>query len=242
GYLSIVTPMARSGSGYDLPQLLIRARALAGLPALAVDFEIYDRTAPLVHATAPPLPPAELERLRREVAARWTGQAMLAPLLDRDGWDVVGAVAAQPRGGGWPVSPWSLAAPVLLLVAGTQAARRPGLSSCSAWSRSARSRRCSPVGASPHRRGSGARPWRPGGFWRRRRCTSSRSPPVRCCSPCIYPCIGSAPSSPPDLSSDSRATPRRSRARSSGWRSGVRCSPPATSRPPWGSPSRSPCP
>src|SRR5207237_846199 len=66
GYLAIVTPMARSGSGYDLPQLLIRARALAGLPGLAVDFEIYDRTAPLVYATAPPLPPAELERLRRE--------------------------------------------------------------------------------------------------------------------------------------------------------------------------------
>src|SRR5204863_159375 len=46
GYLAIVTPMARSGSGYDLPQLLIRARALAGLPGLAVNFEIYDRTAP----------------------------------------------------------------------------------------------------------------------------------------------------------------------------------------------------
>lgn len=125
-YLAIVTPMARSGGGYDLPQLLIRARALAGLPGLAVDFEIYDRTAPLVHATAPPLPPAELERLRREVAARWTGQAMLAPLLDRDAWDVMGAVAAQPRNGGWPVSPWSLAALVLLLVAGTQAVRTMG--------------------------------------------------------------------------------------------------------------------
>ncbi len=127
GYLAIVTPMARSGSGYDLPQLLIRARALAGLPGLAVDFEIYDRTAPLVYATAPPLAPAELERLRREVAVRWTGQAMLAPLLDRDGWDVVGAVAAQPRGGGWPVYPWSLAALVLLLVAGTQAVRTLGV-------------------------------------------------------------------------------------------------------------------
>jgi len=126
GYLAIVTPMARGGGGYDLLQLLIRARALAGLPGLAVDFEIYDRTAPLVHATAPPLPPAELERLRREVAVRWTGEAMLAPLLDRDGWDVVGAVAAEPRGGAWPVSPWSLAALVLLLVAGTQAVRAMG--------------------------------------------------------------------------------------------------------------------
>lgn len=125
-YLAIVTPMARSGGGYDLPQLLIRAHALAGLPGLAVDFEIYDRTAPLVHATAPPLPPAELERLRREVAVRWTGQAMLAPLLDRDDWDVVGAVAAAPRGGGGPVSPWSLAALVLLLAAGAQAVRTMG--------------------------------------------------------------------------------------------------------------------
>jgi multiple sugar transport system permease protein len=126
GYLAIVTPMARNGGGYNLPQLLIRARALAGLPGLAVEFEVYDGTAPLVHATAPPLPPAALERLRREVAVRWTGAAMLAPLLDRDGWDVLGAVAAQPDGGAWPVSPWSFAALVLLLVAGAQAARAIG--------------------------------------------------------------------------------------------------------------------
>ena len=126
GYLATVTPAARGGGGYDLPQLLIRARALEGLPGLAVGFEVYDRTAPLVHATAPPLPPAALERLRREVAMRWTGEAMLAPLLDRDGWDVVGAVAAQPPGGGWPVSPWSLAALLLLLVAGAHAVRAMG--------------------------------------------------------------------------------------------------------------------
>src|SRR5437588_466252 len=127
GYLAIVTPMARSGGGYDLPQLLIRARALAGLPGLAVDFEIYDRTAPLVHATAPPLLPAVLEQLRREVAVRWTGEAMLAPLLDRDGWDVVGAVAAQPQGAGWPVSPWSFAALLLFVAAGVQAVRAMGV-------------------------------------------------------------------------------------------------------------------
>ena len=127
GYLATVTPAARSGGGYDLPQLLIRARALAGLPGLAVGFEVYDRTAPLVQATAPPLPPAALERLRREVAVRWTGEAMLVPLLDRDGWDVVGAVAAEPQGSGWPVSPWSLAALLLLLVAGGQAVRAMGV-------------------------------------------------------------------------------------------------------------------
>src|SRR3989449_11081606 len=58
--------------------------------------------------------------LFRSVAVRWTGEAALAPLLDRDGWDVVGAVAARPAAGTWPVSPWSLGALLLLLVAGAQ--------------------------------------------------------------------------------------------------------------------------
>src|SRR5207248_1864091 len=48
------------------------------------------------------------------------------PLLDRDGWDVVGAVAADPPGEGWLLSPWSLAALLLLCVAGTQAVRALG--------------------------------------------------------------------------------------------------------------------
>src|SRR5881409_3971825 len=120
GYLTIVTPLARGGAGYDLPQLLIRARALEELPGFSGRFEIYHATAPLVRATAPPLPAATLQRLRREVAVRWTGEAALAPLLDRDGWDVVGAVAARPGAGTWPVSPWSLGALLLLLVAGAQ--------------------------------------------------------------------------------------------------------------------------
>src|SRR2546426_4721130 len=121
-YLAIVTPapLARGGAGYDLPQLLIRARGLEELPGLSGRFEIYHATAPLVRATAPPLAAATLQRLRREVAVRWTGDAALAPLLDRDGWDVVGAVAARPAAGIWPVSPWSLGALLLLLVAGTQ--------------------------------------------------------------------------------------------------------------------------
>src|SRR2546422_4616661 len=120
GYLTIVTPLARGGAGYDLPQLLIRARALEELPGFSGRFEIYHATAPLVRATAPPLAAATLQRLRREVAVRWTGDAALAPLLDRDGWYVVGAVAARPAGGTWPVSPWSLGALLLLLVAGAQ--------------------------------------------------------------------------------------------------------------------------
>jgi multiple sugar transport system permease protein len=121
-YLTIVTPPppAGRGAGYDLPQLLIRARALEELPGLSGRFEIYYATAPLVHATAPPLPAATLQRVRREVAVRWTGDAALAPLFDRDGWDVVGAVAARPAARGWPISPWSLGALLLLLVAGGQ--------------------------------------------------------------------------------------------------------------------------
>src|SRR2546430_550678 len=58
-YLTIVTPSPpRGGAGYDLPQLLIRARALEELPGLSGRFEIYHATAPLVRATAPPLPAA----------------------------------------------------------------------------------------------------------------------------------------------------------------------------------------
>src|SRR5438876_654848 len=101
-YLTIVTPSPpRGGAGYDLAQLLIRARALEELPGFSGRFEIYHATAPLVRATAPPLPAATLQRLRREVAVRWTGEAALAPLLDRDGWDVVGAVAARLAPGRW---------------------------------------------------------------------------------------------------------------------------------------------
>src|SRR5229473_1327237 len=120
-YLTIVTPSpAGRGAGYDLPQLLIRARALEELPGFSGRFEIYHATAPLVRATAAPLPAATLQRVRREVAVRWTGDAALAPLLDRDGWDVVGAVAARPAPLPWPVSPWSAGALLLLLIAGAQ--------------------------------------------------------------------------------------------------------------------------
>jgi len=120
-YLTIVTPVARRvGAGYDLPQLLIRARALDELPGFSGRFEIYYATAPLLRATAPPLGAATLQRLRREGAVRWTGEVALAPLLDRDGWDVMGGVAARPDAGTWPVSPWSLGALLLLLVAGMQ--------------------------------------------------------------------------------------------------------------------------
>src|SRR5256886_16914523 len=65
-YLTIVTPSPpRGGAGYDLAQLLIRARALEELPGFSGRFEIYHATAPLVRATAPPLPAATLQRLRQ---------------------------------------------------------------------------------------------------------------------------------------------------------------------------------
>src|SRR3989442_941560 len=89
-------------------------------PGFSGRFEIYHGTAPVVRAPAAPWPAATLQRLRREVAVRWTGEAALAPLLDRDVWYVVVAVAARPAAGTWPVSPWSLGALLLLLVAGAQ--------------------------------------------------------------------------------------------------------------------------
>src|SRR5437762_434604 len=113
---------ARAGPASGRHAMTLRARARwAALVTLAAAALL-----PLGHATASRLPPAALERLRREVAVRWTGEAMLAPLLDRDGWDVVGAVAAQPQGGGWPMSPWSFAALLLFVVAGVQAVRAMG--------------------------------------------------------------------------------------------------------------------
>jgi hypothetical protein len=94
-YLAIAAPPQRGGSDYDLAQLLIQARALTTLLGLP-QVEVYNRTAPLVHAVAPPLSPAELDRLRREETMGWDGSGALAPLLDREGWEVVGAVRA-PR-------------------------------------------------------------------------------------------------------------------------------------------------
>src|SRR6267143_76344 len=65
-YLAIVAPVARRGAGYDLPQLLIRARALEELPGFSGRFEIYHATAPLVRATAAPLPAAKRQGDHRE--------------------------------------------------------------------------------------------------------------------------------------------------------------------------------
>ena len=133
GYLALVTPVAKGRSGYDLPQLLIQARALVTLPGWTPQVEVYHGTAPLVHGTAAPLTPADVERLRRDEAIAWVRGAAVAPLFDPDGWGVVGAVSVRaphlgPRWFGW----WGLAALALALALAAAAARAIG-DEPSAW-------------------------------------------------------------------------------------------------------------
>lgn len=126
-YLALVTPAARSGPGYNLSQLLIRSRALDQLSGLHERLEVYHGTAPLVHATAPPLSPGIVEALRRQAAVRWTGPtAALAPLFDRAGWDVVGAVEADTALPEGALVAWLAGAVALALVTGAAAARALG--------------------------------------------------------------------------------------------------------------------
>ncbi|HUL03726.1 MAG TPA: hypothetical protein VLV16_10905 [Gemmatimonadales bacterium] len=101
-YLSYVSPTARGGADYDLGRLLVRARALETLLEETAEVEVYHGTAPLVHAGAPPLTPAELAGLRRDRGTGWWDHAAFAPLYDRDGWAIVGAVRVPPpRLGAW---------------------------------------------------------------------------------------------------------------------------------------------
>jgi multiple sugar transport system permease protein len=114
-------------------QLLAQARALTTLPGWTAPVEIYLGTAPLVDATAPPLPAPELARLRRHEPAHWRNEVALVPLNDRAGRTVVGAVAVGVapgvRGMGrgvWDlVLQWGVPAGLLALVAaGAVAVRR----------------------------------------------------------------------------------------------------------------------
>jgi multiple sugar transport system permease protein len=87
-----LSPVARS---YHLPALLTQARSLKTLPGWTSDVEVYYGTAPLVDATAPPLTTDDLQELGR-TGGRWHGGIAAVPLRDRDGHEVVGAVAVRP--------------------------------------------------------------------------------------------------------------------------------------------------
>jgi ABC-type sugar transport system permease subunit len=87
-----LSPAARS---YHLPALLTQARALKTLPGWTSEVEVYYGTAPLVDATAPPLTPDDLRQLD-STGTRWRGGVALVPLRDRQGLELVGAVAVRP--------------------------------------------------------------------------------------------------------------------------------------------------
>ncbi len=95
-FLAIVTPSDPGLTSYDLVQLLAQSRGLGRLPGWAGRIEVYHGTAPLVRATGATLSAAVFAELREREATRFVGGAMLAPLKDRDDWDVVGAVAVTP--------------------------------------------------------------------------------------------------------------------------------------------------
>src|SRR5439155_1707486 len=59
-YLAVVVPAASDSTDFDLSKLLVQARALTTLPGRTSAVEVYHGTAPLVDATAPPLPAAAL--------------------------------------------------------------------------------------------------------------------------------------------------------------------------------------
>ena len=65
------------------------------LPGWTTEVEVYFGTAPLVDATAPPLSPDDLLQLD-SIGGRWREGSALVPLKDRDGREIVGAVAARP--------------------------------------------------------------------------------------------------------------------------------------------------
>ena len=129
-YVSLVSPAAHGSSDYDLPHLLVQARALHLLAGWDAGFEAYHGTAPLVEATGRSLTPAQFDDLRRRETVRWVDGRALAPLKDRDDWDVVGAVAVAVKGGerGGVALPDALAlgALVATLLAGWLVARAAG--------------------------------------------------------------------------------------------------------------------
>ena len=128
-YLAVVVPAASDSTDFDLSKLLVQARALTTLPGRTSAVEVYHGTAPLVDATAPPLPAAALATLRREAGGGWRDGRALMPLVDPACQEVIGAVAIGPArtGAAALLLRWALPAGVLavLVAAGAVAGRRP---------------------------------------------------------------------------------------------------------------------
>lgn len=122
-YLAIVTPASSSAGGgsYDLVRLLVQARGLGRLRGWRGQVEVYHGTAPLVRATDPPLSTELFSELRDREATRRLDGVMVAPLKDRDDWDVVGAVAVRPAATEPLFAGWNLVLLVLLALAGALA-------------------------------------------------------------------------------------------------------------------------
>src|SRR5439155_549189 len=126
-YLALVTPPAPLGADYSLQQLFIQTRSLDALPRWTPRVEVYHGTAPLLQPGAPPLSRLVLDRLRGQSGASWGRGVALAPLFDRDRWEVVGAVAIRPAGiaPGW-LGGWTLPALALFAAAALGALRAVG--------------------------------------------------------------------------------------------------------------------
>lgn len=124
-YLALVTPSEPHASTYELVQLLAQARGIGTLPGWVDMVEVYHGNAPLVHATAAPLPQPTLDELREREVPLLIGGEVIVPLKDKDDWDGVGAVAVQVVStddatlGGWGI--------VLVLVLAGIGAAAPGL-------------------------------------------------------------------------------------------------------------------
>lgn len=119
-YLAVVTPTA-GDSDYQLGELLVQARGLAGLPGWSGTLEVYHGTAPLVHATAPPLDPRILDRLREVAGGRPMTDGMLVPLEDRGARVVVGAVLVRASIAPGILNAWTLSLLSALCVTGAVA-------------------------------------------------------------------------------------------------------------------------
>lgn len=125
-YLAFVAPAAPAGPDYDLARLLALARGLNQISGWTRQVEVFHGTAPLIRATAPPLPPELFATLRDREAAIAHGGAMVVPLKDPDDWDVVGAVGVRWGGVAPPMmGGWDFVVLALLAVTGALAVRLP---------------------------------------------------------------------------------------------------------------------